>query len=479
VKKVFSLVFIVFLINLTLTAQILLTAELLGSKTQQQLVTEFGNPLFKNGVKYYKVTYLTPDVQGNSSVASGFMAIPDDLTKTYPLLCYQHGTSSEKKDIPSALNFESNLTIAFSGMGFMAVTPDYLGLGDSPGIHPYVHAETEASVGVDILRAAREYAEKNQVYLNEQVFVTGYSQGGHAAMALHRKLETELPEEFPVTASSPMSGPYSIGEVMRDFMLSGQEYNRPAYLINTLISYQYVYGNLFASFQEAFKPEYVEPVQQYYDENISLSVLNDKLIALLDSIEGASIPIKMIKDSLVQEITNNPSHPVNVAMTANNVYDWTPKAPTRLFYCQADDQVNFENSLVAEAAMMANGAASVDAVDINPSLDHVGCVVPAVLNTIFFFLQYQQIGTAPVSAVWENYSAVSISPNPAGSVFFVKNLPSKGTLRLFSAQGQLLRLLNVPAGDVEVSTDGLQDGLYWLEVSGASRNSWSKLFVKK
>ena len=475
-KKIPLLFVAVFLFSVTLTAQTLLTANYLGSKTKLQLSIEVPFLSFKNGVDYYKVTYQTPDAHGNSSVASGLMVIPDNLAKNYPLVCYQHGTSSSKNDVPSALNFESTLPILLGGMGYVAVAPDYLGLGDSPGIHPYVHADTEASVGVDMLRAAREYAENNTVFLNGQVFVTGYSQGGHAAMALHRKLETELPDEFAVTASAPMSGPYSIGEVMRDFILSGQEYGRPAYLINTLISYQYVYGNLFPSLQDAFKPEYVTPIQQFYDGEISLTTLNDELLSLLNSIEGAPIPVKVIKDDVVQEITNNPDHPVNVAMTANNTYDWKPSAPTRLYYCQADDQVNFENSLVAEAAMMTNGAADVDAVDINSSLDHTSCVTPAAFATVIFFQQYQQIGD--VSSVTDRHASLSVYPNPAHDLFFIKNLPSEGTFRLFSLQGQLLRSGEVPAGDTEIQTSGLGNGLYLLEVSGTFGTRQGKLIVK-
>lgn len=476
-KKVPLLFLLALLFTSILTAQTLLTAQLLGSKTKQQLTAEFPILLFKNGVKYYKVTYLTPDVQGNSSVASGLMVVPDNLAKTYPLLCYQHGTSSDKNDVPSLLNFESNLTMIFGGMGYLAVTPDYLGLGVSPGVHPYVHADTEASVGVDMMRAAREFAETNGVFLNGQVFVTGYSQGGHAAMALHRELETELSGEFSVTAAAPMSGPYSIGEVMRDFILSGEVYSRPAYLINTLISYQYVYGNLFTSFQDAFKPEYVDAIQQFYNGEIGLSVLNDELIALLNSIEGASIPIKVVKDSLVEEIVNNPSHPVNLAMTLNNVYDWAPVAPTRLYYCKADDQVNYENSLVAEAAMQANGAANVDAIDVNPLFDHVQCVTPAMFGTIFFFQQYQQIGDAPVSATWERKSDLTVFPNPASDVFFIKNLPTQGTLRLFSLDGRVLRSIALSAGDAEVSTNDLQNGLYLIEASGEFGVLRGKVFV--
>ena len=35
--------------------------------------------------------------------------------------------------------------------------PDYLGMGESPGLHPYVHGESEATATLDMIRAAREF----------------------------------------------------------------------------------------------------------------------------------------------------------------------------------------------------------------------------------------------------------------------------------------------------------------------------------
>jgi len=172
------------------------------------------------------------------------LVAPDNFSKIYPMLCYQHGTSSSKTDVPSHLNGESQLATILSGMGYLVAAPDYLGLGDSPGFHPYVHAATEASAAVDLLRAARDFAAQEVLQLNGQVFVTGYSQGGHAAMALHRKLELELSNEFAVTAAAPMSGPYSIGGIMRELILSENEYFFPAYIPNTILSYRHIFPTL-------------------------------------------------------------------------------------------------------------------------------------------------------------------------------------------------------------------------------------------
>lgn len=40
-----------------------------------------------------------------------------------------------------------------------------------------------------MLKAAVTFAANAGITLNEKLFITGYSQGGHASMALHRDLE--------------------------------------------------------------------------------------------------------------------------------------------------------------------------------------------------------------------------------------------------------------------------------------------------
>jgi acetyl esterase/lipase len=59
-----------------------------------------------------------------------------------------------------------------------------------------------------MLRAARRAAVSVGFALDGRLFLTGFSQGGHATMALHRHLESDLPGEFEVTACAPMSGVY-------------------------------------------------------------------------------------------------------------------------------------------------------------------------------------------------------------------------------------------------------------------------------
>ncbi len=475
-KKIYLSILIA-IYSVACMGQTLLTSTFLGHRTKAQLQTQFNLPIIKNGVDIYKVTYLTPDVSGNPSTASGLMVVPEDLTKIYPLLCYQHGTSASPQDVPSALNGESGLVLVLSGMGYVAVSPDYLGLGDSPGFHPYVHAATEASVGVDLLRAARDFADDNGVFLNGQTFLTGYSQGGHAAMALHRELETELSGEFTVTAAAPMSGPYSVGDVMREKMLSEDVYMFPSYLAYTILSYQLMYGNLYTDMSEVFKSPYLEKIMEFNDGSITRQQLNDLLVPMLQTNAGAVVPIKMLQDGLLAAVLSDPNHPFNIALSDNDVYDWAPNSPTRLFYCTADDQVPFQNSVVAEDTMIANGTADIFAVDVSPTADHGGCVFPAMFNTILFFQGLQQIGTVSSTADVQR-PLLEIYPNPAGDVFYIKNISDQSLVRLFDARGQMVVSTILDVNNSEIHTTGLNDGVYFIEMTNDTGRAFNKLIIR-
>ena len=78
----------------------------------------------------------------------------------------------------------------FAGAGFIYIAPDYLGLGDSTvPRHRYFHAATEASSTADLLVASRRVLASLLVEQNDELFIFGFSQGGHAALALHRELQ--------------------------------------------------------------------------------------------------------------------------------------------------------------------------------------------------------------------------------------------------------------------------------------------------
>ena len=211
------LIFLLFLAFSTgsLSAQEIIEVTSLGSKTLQEMQANYGF-LAQNGVEHYRVLYTSQDLKGQRDTASGLLVLPiKEGDKPLPLLIYQHGTVSAKDDVPSELRGGYEIAEVSGTLGYVSLAPDYIGLGTSRGLHPYVHAPSEAWAAIDMLKAVKPYLPQLNISVNQQLFITGYSQGGHAAMALHRELEQNYATEFPVTASAPMSGPYSISGEMK------------------------------------------------------------------------------------------------------------------------------------------------------------------------------------------------------------------------------------------------------------------------
>lgn len=480
-RKYLPLFLLIFVYSGGLLAQNLISATLLGSRTKAQLTAQFNVPLVQYGAKFYRLKYTSTAINGTLDTVSGLLAVPDNLNKVYPRLVYQHGTSGSKLDVPSytATSGEGTIGVLFAGLGYVTLAPDYLGLGISKGFHPYVHAASEASVAIDLLRAAEQYTLQNGIHTNAQLFITGYSQGGHAAMALHRAIEQDSTQEFTVTAAAPLSGPYSISGVMRNLILTDAVYYYPAYIPNTALSYQTVYGNIFTQPSDIFRPAYAGIITQFYAGQITLTQLNTQLIALLTANEGSSRPIKLLKEEVLQAVMNDPNHPINVALAKNDTYNnWVPAAPMRLFYCMADDQVPFENSIVARDTLTAAGAPNFQATDVNSTADHGDCFTPALTATVLFFLGFQQI-TTDVNDPPKEWQ-LRISPNPASSTLRLQAIPVTGKFEIVDLRGRVVLFTAVRRGEHILDVSALENGVYLARFTAPGKEAWvEKLLIRR
>ena len=213
----------------------------------------------KNGVRAATLGYATHDVLGRTCRASGLIAAPLDLGGERDVVVWLHGTSVNRNDVPShPADLTSKLLAAlFASAGFLFVAPDYLGLGvEGEGPHPYLHARSEASASLDMLLAARNAApEALGVSATRRVFLTGFSQGGHAALALQRDLEAAAAPPFDVAACATVSGPYNLSAITVPIVYQRPGVNTCGYLGYLLTSYRELYG-IYNVPAEVFVPPY-------------------------------------------------------------------------------------------------------------------------------------------------------------------------------------------------------------------------------
>lgn len=335
----------------------------------------------KRGVTLHKLVYETIDPWGGRTQASGLVVLPQGTSKSLPMASYQHGTLVRKSDAPSSNSFgERVLGLAFAATEYAAVLPDYLGLGESPGTQPYHHARSQASACVDMLRAARSFCRDRGVALNGQLFLAGYSHGGHVTMSLLRELETYHSDEFQVTAAAPMAGAYDLSGVTMDDFLSDRAQPNPYYAGLLIAMVQNVY-QIAPSLADLLAEPYNRTLPPLLDGSHSSDEINSVV---------PSIPKKVLKPEVLAAIVANPNHPLRAALRDNDVHSWRPRSNVRMYHCRSDRDVIIANSEVAFAYFQSAGADKVQLVDPLPSADHGGCSAPSLLAAKAWFDGLQQ-----------------------------------------------------------------------------------------
>lgn len=429
---------------------------------------------FYNGAKYnvdaYKIRYYTTDLDGNQTVASGVLLVPKTTNcDSFPLAVYDHGTVLEKEAVPSRDNVEATVAKVFASTGAVAVAPDYLGLGDNPGLHPYLHAESEATATIDLIRAAREYLRDSlSISLNGEVFVTGYSQGGHAAMATVKYMQdNNLLTEFNLIGAGPASGPYNLSSTMLPLLLSNAPYSNPGYVVYLLFAMQEAYGNIYQSYDAILDSPYDTLIPPYFDGTYDMNAVNALLPTQVRDFIQDSVLDNLEADSLTM------SHPIRLALMANDNYDWNPSFPMEMYYCTMDEQVDYQNSLDAEAAMLANGA-TVTAIN-KGSLNHGGCFLPALKGALDYFISLRQdcnaIGLRDLAA-----AEVNVYPQPAGSFVHLEGLASERVMVYDVNGGVVFRGTLDATARLDVST--WAEGVYLLRVADSPVQSSLRILVK-
>lgn len=354
--------------------------EVLQQKWKEQGVPEMIAPV-RYDIDVYEIIYLSSWHDGSPVKASGLYFVPVDKKvqemAPMPMVCYHHGTQI-KVERQVKMGGEQAICIGFAADGYLVARPDYIGLGKGEKKHLYHHVPTQAAASMDMLRAIKELNQKIAVKQNDLLFSTGYSQGGHAAMGFHKTVQENHANEFKITASAPMSGAYDLAGVQEKTMF--EEYSHPGYLPYLFFSFHEVY-NFYNHVSEVFKHPYDSILPPLYKGLHSMNHIN-RLIP--------SVPKDVVRPEVVQQYLENDDFPFKKALRENSVHDWKPESPMLLCYCKADEQVNYENALVAHQTMKENGAKQVRLKHVNKDLGHNDCAMFAVMHAKMFFDSFRK-----------------------------------------------------------------------------------------
>lgn len=325
------------------------------------------------GVDIYEIIYRAPWVDGSMIKASGLYFVPQ-TDKSLPLGVFHHGTQLEKKREAFEKSGQQSICFGLASDGYLVLMPDYYGIGKGEKVHLYQHAWSEAMSTIYMLYAAEELNQKLNKNRNGQLFLTGYSQGGHATMAAHKYIQELNDPRFQVTASAPLSGAYDMSGAQAEVMF--KPYSQPFYLPYLLVSYQEAYNVWPDNIYNVFKSPYDTLIPPFFNGERGIKDFNKVL---------PKVPSDMLKEELVKEFKTNPDFAMRKKIEENDLTNWVPKAPVLLVYSEGDEQVYYKNSIVAHDKMTQNGAKDIRLRRASKVLDHNGVAMFAVMDTKFFF----------------------------------------------------------------------------------------------
>jgi Prolyl oligopeptidase family len=243
-------------------------AQVGATASGQQLLQLTGAPTC--GVDFYYLKFWTVGGAKETTQSSGALMVPTGGTGCSgprPIVLYAHGTNTNQAlnlaDATDPTNTEGVLIAAtFAAQGYIVVAPNYAGYDISTlGYHPFLDAAQQSGEMMDILTAARTALPKTFAAAttdNGKLFVTGYSEGGHVAMATQRAMQAA---GATVTAAAPLSGPYAL-EAFGDAIFFGSV-NLGSTVFGPLLttSYQRAYGNIYAAPTDIYSSTYATGIE--------------------------------------------------------------------------------------------------------------------------------------------------------------------------------------------------------------------------
>lgn len=400
----------------------------ISSFNTAQINTQFGldgtaTPDAKCDIKIEKVNYPTVGAAGERTNATAALMLPSgdsaDCQGDRPILLYAHGTTTDKGyDFSQVANpqnpaaGEATLIAAnFAAQGYIVVAPNYAGYDESDlDYHPYLVAEQQATDMADALDSARTIIARQQRandpdYTNlddsGKLFISGYSQGGHVAMATARMFEQN---DEPVTAIAPLSGPYALA-AFGDAIFSGNVNIGASRFAPLLASgLQNAYGNVYNNTADIFTANYANtqlPSLLSFGELVAANKLPDNALfekdpennPTLDLLPAPTVPFASIgfaddnyliktdfrtayvadalqnPDSLIAMTgalpAANPQNNLRKALKANDLRGYVPKMPTLLCGGNQDPTVFYDLNTSSMAAIIQRSVAQNPALTVN------------------------------------------------------------------------------------------------------------------
>lgn len=295
-------------------------------------------------VDLYRMSYTAQSGKGATRL-SGLLALPRDGS-ALRVVSFQHGTATTRSAVPSLPDGTGiAAAIAFAGNGYALVAPDYPGMGEAEGRHPYYVAE---AIGPSIV-AMIDATQRIERVADTPVFLAGFSEGAWASLVALRLIESGGGR---VLGSAQVAGPYDLRHLSVPSTLRKPGPSGSLYLAYAAWGQAAYYGKPLDSVLDGKYPALVE--------RLFAGAPPEEIVTSLPK-----QPREMFLPAFVNALEGRGKHWLADSFAENSLVGVVPQAPVRLYYGGSDVDVPPEESVTAAARMRERGADAA-ATDVGP-----------------------------------------------------------------------------------------------------------------
>ena len=333
----------------------LLSGSMVNTITPAQITHAFKDPesyiqggiVPRYSVSSYRLNYVTTDKNGAKVTASGLVSVPVKAAGARsPVLSYQHASTFRNNQAPSIKVEAVEPPLVLASLGYIVVSPDYVGFGASYGVeHPYLTSSPSSRAVIDMLSAAQTWRRQAGVADNGQLFLAGYSEGGYATMAAHRAIHQQGGElKTQLQAAVPGAGPYDVQETLDEQLDRVRKLFPPLALL--------------------IDPDHLSDASE--------SVRNEVRRLLLRQMVPEDGDVRYQTLFMDRFLADDKA---GIAAEHSVHLGWAPSVPVYLFHGRGDLTVPYSAAESARDTLRAAGATDVTLTDCTtPKFGHLDCV---------------------------------------------------------------------------------------------------------
>lgn len=374
-----------------------------GILTAAQLATKMGKldpesefPRPNVSISLRKIVYASTDFYGKPTRVSGLLAYPSTGAPK-GLIVFCHGTINSSDNAPSRykggdkIAEETDIAVSlFASGGYAVACPDYLGLGDNSGVHPYPLGSVNAKSAIDIVNPARLIAKKYNWNIGRSLFITGYSEGGGVAMWTAKLLQEKSHSNYVISSAVPMSGPYDLSGTMAKSLIAHE--SNPLWVGAKAFLASYCGYSLSTFYPEVklknlFVPSFASYVPYIFKKELDDDTTAKRLMVKAVQLGAITSLRRIVQPEAIKAIDSEDlTNPFLKVMNTQNIYNWKPEFPIYLVCLKQDKLVPAENTHLAYKAMSENGTRAVEAHEIdNENLTHITAMPSTTILARKFF----------------------------------------------------------------------------------------------